>query len=859
MRSARNWPNGPAEARTLDSVLTDAPVPVVVELRVGQLASRTVPAFRAVDDALLPVGALFDLAEVAHHLAPSGRLEATLAGQGGSLVIDPASDSMRAGPRRISIAPSMIVVRDGELYVAAGALGQLLDLHFAVDWRDLAVTLLDPEQLPIARRIARDAAHQRLLARATPEHTPDLALGLERPRVDGLVLDYGLTAQGNDPLQNGSYAFALGANVLGGSLEGSLSSLGPTGTRGPHGTLSWTGVWDHSRVVQQLRLGDAQASGPNPRPVRGFSIGNAPYLRLTDFGTAAFLGDVAPGWMVEAYRGGELIAFDSTNAAGQFGLQLPVEYGENAVDLIAYGPYGQIREFDRVYHIPGELIPTHHFEYGASLGECTLLRCTATGNLDLRYGLSPRWTARAGIDQFWRDTLPDLAQPYASVSGALTNAWTAELLATAHASTEASLRFEPSLGLQLTADYARYATDVTAPLLSPAGWRSRWTATALVRPLGARSRFYIDGNAQQIRLQSGTLTRAQLGASVQRSQLRAMPYVRLERQTNPGTAASTQPYLGLSAFLLPLTRLGPVFGQLWWRGSLEAASASRLASASLMVSGPIGFGVRAELGTVWTRGMHGPRFTLTFSADRGTLRSYTTLAAQPGAAPGVTQSVQGSVLLDRASGGVMFVPGPSLQRAGITGRVFLDANANGRPDPGEQPLTDVRVRVGPQIAVSDSSGTFRVWDVVPFEPVHVTVDSMSLASPLWVPLFDAMSVVPGPNRFQLLDVPIVPGGEIEGHVVHHVGAAVQGVPGVRVVLRNLRTAATRSVTTFPDGEYDFEAVPPGRYALSVQAGDLARLRAGARTVEVALPADVNGARVGSVIIALSRTLAQITP
>src|SRR5207248_5878004 len=93
-----------------------------------------------------------------------------------------------------------------------------------------------------------------------------------------------------------------------------------------------------------------------------------------------------------------------------------------------------------------------------------------------------------------------------------------------------------------------------------------------------------------------------------------------------------------------------------------------------------------------------------------------------------SQFVQGSVLWNRSDGRLTYAPGPSLQRAGLTGRVFLDENGDGRWEAGEPVVPGVRVLVGTSSASSDSSGWFRVWDLVPFEPVLVTVDSLSIDS-----------------------------------------------------------------------------------------------------------------------------------
>src|SRR2546427_7856187 len=47
----------------------------------------------------------------------------------------------------------------------------------------------------------------------------------------------------------------------------------------------------------------------------------------------------------------------------------------------------------------------------------------------------------------------------------------------------------------------------------------------------------------------------------------------------------------------------------------------------------------------------------------------------------------------------------------------------------------------------------------------VSLDSLSLESPLLVPLFARTSIVPGPNRFRSLEIPVVEAGVIEGRVV----------------------------------------------------------------------------------------------
>jgi hypothetical protein len=399
---------------------TDSSEQVIIDFRLGRLDARTVPAYRAGERALIPLTALLEMAEVRFTLRPDGRLDAVVQPGDVPLLVDARADTMRYGARRLPLGAADRLLADGELYVESRALGELLGVSFAVLWADLAVTLEDPSALPVARRLRREAQRSAFLARREQEQAMAAAyIGLARPRLDGLVLDYSLTVPGARPLRDAGYTAALGVDAFGGSLEGSLygSASGRSVAQG-----SWTGVWRDNRWLKQLRLGDGIATGPVARLQRGVSLTNSPFVRPARFGTLAFPGAIPAGWQLEAYRGGALVALDSADAAGRFAVSLPVDYGDNAVDFVAYGPFGEERPFVRSYRVLGELLPARRVEYGLSAGQCAggpLAGCRATTNVDLRYGLTGRWTARAGVDRFWRDSLGTqprgtLTHPYAS-------------------------------------------------------------------------------------------------------------------------------------------------------------------------------------------------------------------------------------------------------------------------------------------------------------------------------------------------------------------------------------------------------------------------------------------------------------
>ncbi|MGH7703967.1 MAG: hypothetical protein ACREMO_12805 [Gemmatimonadales bacterium] len=820
--------------------------PALVELQLGRLVSQTVPAFRAGNDVLLPLSQFFDLAEIRYQTTPAGVVEALLQPGNLKLVVDPVHQRVGNGRREITVRPDECFARDGEVYLSGLTLAGMLGIQLAVEWSDLEVTVLDPGPLPIAKRLAREAARARF--QQSDQATPDLALTLERPRWEGLVLDYSILSPSRDVLRGGAYATSLGLDVLGGSLEMGVATAAGAGS--PRTDASWTGVWRRNRVVSQLRLGDGLSTGPHVRTVRGFSVSNAPYLRPSLLGDITYGGGLGPGWQVEAYRGGRLIGFDSVNALGQFSVDVPIQYGENPVDFVAYGPFGEVREFNRTYRVIGDILPQRRFEYGTALGACRRAECRATANVDLRYGLSRRWTVETGVDQFWRDSLPDLFHPYASLSGSLGNSWGVQLEGVANAVLRGALRFEPSTDLDLSAEYTDFTDRAVAPILTPRGRRNQMTLQAFLRPTPKAGSVYLDASLDRIQTVTGSSTSGRLGASFQVSEIRLLPAMRVQYDAPVSGPASSRAYLSLNSFVLPQPALGSFFGKFTARTLLETDGTLSPTTVSGYLSRPLAAGLRLETGAAWTRGGLGPTYLLTLSTELPSIRGYSTVTAAPRTPASATQYVQGSVLYNPSSRRMNFTAGPSLQRAGIAGRVFLDENGNGKRD-GEEPLIPgVRVRVGMVNAISDSSGQYRCWDIPPYEPVLVVVDSLSLPSPLWVPEYSSISVEPGPNRFRTIDIPIAPGGSLEGRVVRDAIDGARGVPGVAVLVTELRTGVTRRLVTFSDGAFSAIGIKPGTYEVSVDPRALARLGLQAEPRRIAMGTSADGAEVSGVELRL---------
>ncbi|MFN2572444.1 MAG: hypothetical protein ABR537_12685 [Gemmatimonadales bacterium] len=809
-----------------------APEAVVIDLRIGRIAGTTLQGYRVRSEVLLPLSQFFQLVEIRHRLTPEGRLEATVDPGGRRIVIDPRSDSMEYGDHRVHIEREFIRFESPELYVGSERLGDLLGVMFAVDWSDLTATVVDPSTLPIARRLRREAAREAYLRRPEAMRA-DMTFGLQRPSWDGVVVDYSLFSPSTDPLAGSTYSFGLGADVGGGSLEMLGQSVGPAELGRVHVDASWTGVWRDNRWVKQLRLGDVPSSGPRSRALEGIAITNAPFVRPSLLGSLRYAGRIEPGWSVEAYRGGDLVAYDSADAAGGFAIDLPVRYGENPVDFVAYGPFGEIREFNRTYRVLNELLPARQFEYGIAGGRCPqpTFICNTTANLDLRYGATRRWTVQGGLDQYWRDSLPDRTHPYASIVGNPSNAWAMQGDIVGAGLARGALRYEPSVDLRVEGEYVHFTRD-SASVLAVPGRRAQWTLNGFLRPKSAQGFFFFDGRLERISTDAGAITRTRVGASLQTDAVRLLPYVR----TDHGPFGAAHEFIGLGTFVLPRPRWGGFMSQLLLRTTTELDRQVGLVTWSVFASRPVAKGMRLEVGSGWMRGDAGLTYTLTLTSNFAALRAVTSMLAPPGQPVSATQFLQGSVLWDRRTERLGVAPGPSLERSGLSGRVFMDENANGIRDVGEPAIGNARVLVGTLAARSDSNGAYHVWDLVPFEPVVVTLDSLSLESPMLVPLFARTSIVPGPNRYRSLDIPVVEAGIIEGRVTR----AGVGVGGATLLLTDRRTGAGRALITFNDGAFYLMGVKPGEYELTVAAQVLDALAVDAEPLRFNLTPTASG-------------------
>ncbi|HEY5085895.1 MAG TPA: hypothetical protein VII66_00925, partial [Gemmatimonadaceae bacterium] len=275
--------------------------PVILDVRIGAVASATVAALRVGDIALLPVANVLALAEL-RQMPGSGK------------------------------------------YLSTDSLSTLLHARITVDWEDLTVTISDEGRLPVSQRFARV---QRRVWFNTTVATALVPVATTRAasRLPGsLVVDYDIATPTFSGFAQSNIQLALGSTLLGGALDVDWSPAGPR-TSGAS-ALSWERDWPERLMLRHVRIGSL-------RRQRGSVIGGGVFISSepsarTDSAEPLLLtGALGKGWEVEAYRDQVLTYAGLADSIGGYAIAIPASRGTSRVTIEAHGPLEEQRVINR--------------------------------------------------------------------------------------------------------------------------------------------------------------------------------------------------------------------------------------------------------------------------------------------------------------------------------------------------------------------------------------------------------------------------------------------------------------------------------------------------------------------------------
>lgn len=699
---------------------------------------------------------------------------------------------------------------DHEIYLSVERFVDLFGLDLQFDFSLLRVYMKLDKALPayqaLQRRLAREKLQQEETALRDVRRMP-----LARDYFNGGVLDWTISA---NPLGRDQY-FDLtgGAQLLGGDLTVNAAGNTIQGFDRDQFYYRWHYYIQDNPWISQVDLGEMYTPGPLARSLEGGMVSNRPQVQRQYFQTINLEGAPGPGWEVELYVDNKLTDFMYTDQSGAYRFNLDIVYGSSLITIKMYGPNGEIRTEEQYVRIPYNLIPKNAFEYSLAAGRSTSTREDGSfGQATLAYGLLSNLTVGAAADvPFVPDdtTLPLFAgditfQPLGNlaVNGSYAPNYQAMF----------SLNYSKPSMLSVSASATKHFENAVRNPFN----RDYSVSLAASAPFRIRGRYFgLRYNVLYEVQPSVKITNMTYGmtASVWRLYLNYIGQYKISEYPARRTdRIESQMIASIRAFrwIQPqirvdynhsentLSRYGLFLSKRFWRSGQATLSLER---NELSQSNQITLAVN-------------------FFTDFIDLTGRVTQSRNE---TNWSQTLRGSVRYDQPTNDVQFKRRSGVGFGAAVVRPFHDANYNGRHDPDEEYLPDLRAKLrGAGGHRAHHNRAFYYDNLRAYDDYIVQIDEYSLDNPLLKPTHEHFQVTVPPNTVTEIKVPIVTAGEISGSVRRETELGPAGVGGIRIILLNTSKEAVTEITTFNDGEFYYLGLLPGDYQAYVDPAQLKR-------------------------------------
>ena len=820
------------EAAAADPVV-DPDTALLFEARIGRM--RIGNGIRAFET---EAGLCLDFGDVAHALQLAVKLEDGKSRARGwafsedhRIDIDRAAGRVEFGSHYEEIAPGSFWRSRSGWCVRADDLARWIGVRLEPDLTNAVLAVESDKELPIEQAAKRAIAADRLrdITAGAREEEPlekrvlpyrawripsvDLSvrLGTSRePRAGRKhTASYELFAAGELAYFSAQARLASDRNAVPRSLrmrffreDAGAGLLGPL-----HAT--YVGFGDVESLASPLV---AQAM-----PGRGIALVNRPLGLSSSSDTTELVGDLPRGWDAELYRNGELIAATGGRAGRYEFRDIELQYGTNLLEVVRYGPQGQVRREKRLYNIAAQSPGAGEVWYaiGALQDRRDLIdwqrdarsagAWRATGQVEVglgkgaalglglfhvpRRGGARRYaelTARAGVFGLLNEV------NLAAGSGGGTSLRLRSIGQVARS----SLSFEAIVNRRLESERisdnlrSRYRLSVSprirlAGQIVPLTFDLARVATERDTQERARVRGAITGRSFALGIAAGwQRTHRPLGETVQGGTIDMLFNARLRGIRLRGEAN---------------WEIGPAMRFVGAQANgVFAVGASGSGQASL------GYGARdrrVRFGLGYTRSFAPVAITASANADTGgafSLGLDLTLSVGPNG-----RGRFGSIRAEsRAQTGRLLV------------RAFEDHNGDGIRQHGEDwhPLRTALVNGLPvELEQASDAGGGMLAALAPAVPVSLAIDPSSIADPNKVPTSRGVMVAPRAGVVMPLELGIVSTGTVEGTLADARGP----LAGYRLELVGLDGQGNLVTHSEFDGLFVFEGVRHGRYMLKM--------------------------------------------
>jgi hypothetical protein len=718
--------------------------------------------------------------------------------------------------------------------VDSKALSRWLEVTLTPDLSDALLVVKADRKLPfeLAEERKERAAKTRPAAtfdlRSLPQ-AKDAYRFWRTPSVD-VVASTGFTKEAQGPGKfNARYDIFASGEIAGASFDARLSSNEkgvPKSFRVRAYRTSAEGDLLGPFKATHFGVGDvnlpASFVGSQSTPGRGLFVTNRPLSRPDNFDRTSFRGELPDGWDAELYRNDQLIGYFQSRGDGRYEfLDVPLLYGQNRMEVVLYGPQGQIKRDIRMIPVGANSIPPRETYYWAGIQDAGRDLFNFGDSDDRPYnGLRAGFGVERGLDA--KTSIG--ASAISSIYEGRRDSYAEAMIRRAVGPT----LIEVAGAANIDGGYAIRGQMLGQFGQAMVGAQSLWLFG------GFRSEQYLPG------------LRAEHMLSVDHSLKignKSIPY---------GVSATYREWLNGNRSLEAKARISfninniNASTDLIWEQMKFAFGTDppQKLDAMLRLSGRVG-GLRlrgeARFGLMGDSGFKESRITGEWRADdKANWRAelgYDALNKRGRATFGYTRHFDKFALTGQVTGAtdgavaaqlsIAFSMGPNPHGKGFhissdklasSGQaavlVYQDLNADGIRQSSEPVEKAVEITAGlnGRGKATDDKGQTIIGGLEPYKPILIGIDAGSLPDPFVQPANSGMVVTPRPGVPIIVELPLVSAGEISGYLIKEGGKAMNGVD---LELLDKAGRVVKTTRAEYDGFFLFESVPYGQYRLRV--------------------------------------------
>ena len=829
----------------LDVLAGKAPVydEVLLSFYVQGLGGTDLPSVIREEIAYLSVADVFSFLKIRNTPSPGfDSISGFFINQEAGYLIDRVHNQIVYQEKVYELNPGEIICTETNLYLKSNLFGEIFGLDCLFNFRSLSVTLNTKLELPVIREIRQEQMRTNL-SRLKGEVKADTTIGRNYPFFHFGMADWcAIFTQQVNGESDERINLTLGSVIAGGEANVSINYNNNVPFTEKQQSYLWRFVNNNFRFLRQALVGKISTYSTSSiyDPVVGVQLSNTPSSYRRSFGYYTLSDVTEPGWIVELYVNNVLVDYVKADASGFYKFEVPLVYGNSAVMLRFYGPWGEEHTQEENISIPFNFLPPGEFEYQLSAGMVEDSLNSRFSRVSFGYGVNPSMTVGGGIE-YLSSVSTGKMMPFAIASLRLGS----NFIISGEYSYD--VRYKGSLSARQLSDwmvelnYTKYKKGQKAIRNNYLEERK----AVISRPVHIGNiAAYLRFTFNQIIFPNTKNTNAQLlfSGAVYGINTNFTTYALFP---DPG---SPLVYSNLSlAFSLPSKLTFTPQVQYEYNQHRLVTMKCKL-EKKLLPQGALTFSYEQNLKSKISNIEIGLRYNLP-SARVG-------LSARHGnKTTSLVQSASGSLIYDGGTNYKRGINRSSVGKGGITILPFVDMNGNKRWDPDEPKAFGLNLRVnGGRIEKNERDTTIRVFDLTPYTSYLVELNTNSFNNIAWQIENQTMNVPVSPNQFQTIEVPVAVMGEASGTVYFEEDGQRKGQGRILVCFYHSDSSLAGRTLTEYDGYFSFLGLLPGTYTARVDSAQLSKLHmtASPETIPITIKKTTEGDMVCDLEFTLRR-------